>query len=63
MRLATCRSPASNSNLFFQLINARYKKGAMILTANRGFGEWDQVFGDTVAALLDRLLHTAAVTG
>ena len=35
----------------------------MILTSNRGFGEWDQVFGDGVvaAALLDRLLHHATV--
>ena len=36
----------SNGNLFFQLVNARYEKGAMILTSNRGFGEWDQVFGE-----------------
>jgi DNA replication protein DnaC len=50
-------------NLFFQLVNARYERGAMILTSNRGFGEWDQVFGDSVvaAALLDRLLHHAVV--
>ena len=25
------------ANLFFQLVNARYEKGAMILTSNRGF--------------------------
>jgi DNA replication protein DnaC len=52
-----------NGNLFFQLVNARYERGAMILTSNRGFGEWDQVFGDGVvaAALLDRLLHHATV--
>ena len=50
-------------NLFFQLVNARYERGAMILTSNRGFGEWDQVFGDPVVAtaLLDRLLHHATV--
>jgi DNA replication protein DnaC len=50
-------------NLFFQLVNARYERGAMILTSNRSFGEWDQVFGDSVvaAALLDRLLHHAVV--
>ncbi len=35
-----------NGNLFFQLVNARYERGAMILTSNRGFGEWDQVFGE-----------------
>ena len=46
-------------NLFFQLVNARYEKGAMILTSNRGFAEWGEVFGDPVVAtaLLDRLLH------
>jgi DNA replication protein DnaC len=50
-------------NLFFQLVNARYEKGAMILTSNRGFAEWGEVFGDPVVAtaLLDRLLHHAIV--
>ena len=37
---------ASAGNLFFQLVNARYEKGAMILTLNRGFGEW----GETLMA-------------
>jgi len=51
------------ANLFFQLVNARYEKGAMILTSNRGFAEWGEVFGDAVVAtaLLDRLLHHAVV--
>ena len=51
------------ANLFFQLVNARYEKGAMILTSNRGFAEWADVFGDPVVAtaLLDRLLHHAVV--
>jgi DNA replication protein DnaC len=50
-------------NLFFQLVTARYEKGAMILTSNRGFAEWGEVFGDPVVAtaLLDRLLHHAVV--
>ena len=50
-------------NLFFQLVNARYERGAMILTSNRGFSEWGDVFGGTVvaSALLDRLLHHAVV--
>ena len=48
-------------NLFFQLVNARYERGAMVLTSNRGFAEWGEVFGDPVVAtaLLDRLLHHA----
>ena len=54
---------AAAGNLFFQLINARYEKGAMILTSNRGFAEWGEVFGNAVVAtaLLDRLLHHAVV--
>ena len=50
-------------NLFFQLVNARHERGAMILTSNRGFAEWGEVFGGPVvaAALLDRLLHHAVV--
>lgn len=51
------------ANLFFQLINARYERGAMILTSNRGFKDWGEIFADNVvaAALLDRLLHHAVV--
>jgi DNA replication protein DnaC len=54
---------AGGGNLFFQLVNGRYEKGAMILTSNRGFAEWGEIFGDTVVAtaLLDRLLHHAVV--
>ena len=37
---------AGGANLFFQLVNARYEKGAMILTSNRGFAEWGEVFGE-----------------
>ena len=52
-----------DGNLFFQLVNAHYEKGAMILTSNREFSEWRHVLGDLVVAiaLLDRLLHHAAV--
>lgn len=57
--------PVGNNggNLFFQLVNACYERCALILTSNRGFAEWGEVFGDSVvaAALLDRLLHHAIV--
>ena len=35
----------------------------MVMTSNRGFGEWAEIFGDAVVAtaLLDRLLHHAVV--
>jgi DNA replication protein DnaC len=50
---------ASGTNLFFQLVNARYEKASMILTSNKTFKEWGEIFGDSVAAsaMLDRLLH------
>jgi len=51
--------PESGTNLFFQVVNARYERGSMILTSNKSFKEWGDVFGDVVAAsaMLDRLLH------
>lgn len=54
---------SGGGNLFFQLVNACYERSAMIMTSNRGFGEWAQIFGDAVVAtaLLDRLLHRAVV--
>ena len=47
----------------YLILDARYEKGAMILTSNRGFAEWGDIFGSPVVAtaLLDRLLHHAIV--
>jgi DNA replication protein DnaC len=49
----------AEANLVFQVISKRYEKGSTLLTSNKGFGEWGQVFGDEVlaTAILDRLLH------
>ena len=54
---------SGGGNLFFQLVNACYERCALIMTGNRGFGEWAEIFGDAVVAtaLLDRLLHHAVV--
>lgn len=43
----------------FQLVTARYERGSIVLTSNKSFAEWGEVFGDTViaTAILDRLLH------
>ncbi|MFE0509553.1 IS21-like element helper ATPase IstB [Streptomyces sp. NPDC058964] len=50
-------------NLVFQLISKRYEKGSIILTSNKSFSEFGQVFGDEVlaTAILDRLLHHCEV--
>jgi hypothetical protein len=47
------------THLFFQLISRRYEKGALILTSNRSFSQWNEIFGDPViaTAILDRILH------
>lgn len=52
------------ANYFFQVIANRYEKGAIIVTSNLNFGQWDEAFaGDKVlsAAMLDRLLHHSHV--
>ena len=48
---------------FFTLVSARYERGSIILTSNKGFGEWGELLGDTViaSAILDRLLHHSHV--
>jgi DNA replication protein DnaC len=45
--------------LFFQLMTRRYEHASTVLTSNKGFEEWGEVFGDEVmaAALIDRLVH------
>lgn len=49
----------------FQVISHRYERqGAVILTSNKAFGSWGEVFaGDAVmaSAALDRLLHRCTV--
>ena len=47
----------------FALISARYERGSIILTSNKGFAEWGEVLGDSViaTAILDRLLHHSHV--
>jgi DNA replication protein DnaC len=53
----------ASANRIFQVVSRRYDKGSIILTGNRGFGNWGQVFADPVvaAAIIDRLLHQATV--
>jgi DNA replication protein DnaC len=44
---------AEAANLFFQLISNRYERASVIVTSNKPFGRWGEVFGDeTVAAVI-----------
>lgn len=47
------------AHYFFQIISSRYEKGSIILTSNKSYGSWGDVFGNNVVAtaILDRLLH------
>lgn len=48
------------ADLLFQIISQRYEQGAMIITTNRVFKDWPQIFNNDMtltSALLDRLLH------
>jgi DNA replication protein DnaC len=51
------------ANLFFQLVSARYERASLIVTSNKEFGRWGEVFGDdtVAAAMIDRLVHHAVV--
>lgn len=49
--------------LFFQFVSYRYEKSSTIITSNKSFGDWQELFGDPViaTAVLDRLLHHCKV--
>ncbi len=51
------------ANLFFQLVSSRYERASLIVTSNKPFGRWGEVFGDDVVAgaMIDRLVHHAEV--
>jgi DNA replication protein DnaC len=53
-------SPQAAQDLY-QIISERYEHGSMIVTSNRAFEEWAEVFGDNLlaSAALDRLTHHA----
>jgi DNA replication protein DnaC len=56
---------AEAANLFFQLVSSRYERASLIVTSNKPFGRWGEVFGDdtVAAAMIDRLVHHAEVIG
>jgi len=54
----------TQASLLFQVICKRYEREqSILLTSNKAFSDWGQVFADQVvaAAILDRLLHHATV--
>jgi len=59
----------AGADLLFQLISQRYERGSIILTTNRAYKQWPEIFNNDAmiaSALLDRLLHnaeTVVITG
>lgn len=51
------------AHLIFQFVSHRYERASTILTSNKSFSEWGELFGDPViaTAILDRLLHHCRV--
>ncbi len=49
------------AQLLSQLVSRRYGRGSIILTSNKSYGEWEDIFADRVlaAAIPDRLLHSS----
>jgi DNA replication protein DnaC len=48
------------ANLFFQLVSSRYERASVIVSSNKAFSRWGEVFGDdtVAAAMIERLVHT-----
>ncbi len=50
----------TGADLLFQIISHRYEQGSLIITINRAFRNWPEIFNNDstlTSALLDRLLH------
>src|SRR5436305_9809920 len=51
------------ANLMFELVSSRYEHASMIVTSNKPFSKWGEIFGDDMAAtaMIDRLIHHAEI--
>jgi DNA replication protein DnaC len=53
------------ANLMLMLVGRRYERASLIVTSNKPFSGWGEIFGDDVvaAAMIDRLVHHAEILG
>ncbi|MGH3084701.1 MAG: IS21-like element helper ATPase IstB, partial [Gaiellaceae bacterium] len=51
------------ANLMFSLVSSRYERASLIVTSNKPFSAWGEIFGDetVAAAMIDRLVHHAEI--
>jgi DNA replication protein DnaC len=54
-----------HADLLFELVSRRYEQSSTLITTNRPFGEWHEVFPNAacVVSLVDRLIHHAEILG
>lgn len=55
--------PEYNVSDFFEIISRRYEQGSLIITTNKEFEQWEDIFADTVlaSAILDRVVHYSTI--
>lgn len=55
--------PAYSADDFFEVISKRYEKGSVIITTNKSFESWGEIFADSVlsSAITDRIVHYSAI--
>lgn len=57
------KMPQNSMEDFFEIVRRRYETGSMIITTNRNFEDWGNLFGDRViaSAIIDRIVHHATI--
>ena len=57
------RVPAHSADDFFEVISKRYEKGSVIITTNKTFEAWNDIFADAIlaSAIIDRIVHHSLV--
>jgi DNA replication protein DnaC len=55
--------PNYSADDFFEIISKRYEKGSLIITTNKSFEQWGDIFTDNIlsSAILDRIVHYSTV--
>lgn len=55
--------PSYSADDFFEVISKRYEKGSVIITTNKGFESWGEIFADPIlaSAIIDRIVHYSIV--
>lgn len=55
--------PGYSADDFFEIISKRYEKGSVVITTNKAFEQWGDIFTDNIlaSAIIDRIAHHSTV--